>query len=128
MVVTITPIYAAALALLYIYLSLRVIGYRRDNLISLGDGDDPVMQARMRVHANFAEYVPFALLVMLFVEIQRGHPLWLHLIGAALLIGRLCHAYGVSQHPQIMALRVGGMFLTFAALLLGAAINVILAF
>jgi hypothetical protein len=41
-----------------------------------------------------------------------------HAAGLALLVGRIIHAYGLSQTPHNMTLRVGGMVLTFTALLI----------
>jgi len=120
MTVSITPIYAALLAVLFIVLSFRVIFVRRGERISLGDGQNPALRARVRVHANFAEYAPFALLIILMIELQGGSAILLHVIGMMLLAGRLAHAYGVSQHPQIMRLRVLGMILTFTSIGLGA--------
>jgi uncharacterized membrane protein YecN with MAPEG domain len=68
----------------------------------------------MRVHANFAEYVPFALLLATFIEMQ-SRPAWLiHLLCLALLIGRVIHAYGVSQEHENYSLRMAGMATTFA--------------
>jgi uncharacterized membrane protein YecN with MAPEG domain len=40
-----------------------------------------------------------------------------------MLIGRATHAYGVSQTPQIMRLRVVGMVTTIAAIVIGAVAN-----
>lgn len=123
MPIVVTPIYAGLLALLYVFLSLRVIRLRRAQRISLGDGGDAQMQRRMRVHGNFAEYVPLALVLMFLAE-WLGQPTWLiHLMGALLLIGRAAHAYGVSQTPQILPLRVGGMVSTIAAIMVGAIAN-----
>ncbi len=56
----ITAFYAALLALLFVFLSVRVIGWRRVKRVELGHGDDSQLLRRMRVHANFAEYVPFS--------------------------------------------------------------------
>lgn len=123
MTLSITPIYAALLAILFIVLCFRVIGIRRGEQISLGDGDNPALRVRIRVQANFVEYAPFALLLMLMVELQDGGVLVLHLIGLTLLVGRAAHAYGVSQYPQIMPLRFWGMILTFSSLLVGALAN-----
>jgi len=58
----ITALYAGLLAPLFILLSIRVIDVRRTARISIGHGDDPELLRRMRVHANFAEYAPFALI------------------------------------------------------------------
>ena len=70
MTVLVTGLYAAPLAGLVIVLSARVIIYRRGKAISLGDGGDAVLLARMRAQGNFAEYAPFGLILMLIAEIQ----------------------------------------------------------
>lgn len=118
------PLYAAVLALLYIYLSARTIGLRRKLQVALGAGEHPEMLRAMRVHANFAEYVPLALILIFLVEAQ-GMAAWLvHALGAALLLGRCLHAYGVSQVKETFAFRVSGMVLTFTVL--GSASGLIL--
>ena len=120
---TITPIYAGLAALFFVLLSFRVIGLRRAVGVSLGDGDDSLLRRRLRVHGNFAEYVPLALVLMTLAELQ-GVPAWtLHLIGTLLIAGRLLHAYGVSQEPEQIRLRVAAMIMTFMALVTGALTN-----
>lgn len=117
---TATPIYAGILAILFIFLSARVIEARRSIGVALGDGGDRQLLRRQRAHANFSEYVPIALILLALVELQ-GMPHWLlHATGAALLLGRLSHAYALSHEPEPMRFRVLGMLLTFAALLTGA--------
>ncbi len=112
----IVPCYAAALAVLFVVLSIRAIRVRRSLKIAIGDAGNPVMARAMRVHANFAEYVPFALLLMVLVEVQ-GAPAWgLHGLGVALLLARLSHAYGVSQAQENYAFRIAGISTTFAVL------------
>ena len=64
----ITALYASLLAPLFILLSVRVIGARRSARVPVGDGGNTVLLRRMRVQANFAEYVPFALLLMALAE------------------------------------------------------------
>lgn len=120
---TITPIYAAIATLFFVFLSFRVIGLRKAERISLGDGSNKELQKRARVHGNFAEYVPLAILLMLLAELQNTPGWGLHLIGLLLLTGRLLHAYAISQTPQVLKLRVAGMVLTFAALISGALTN-----
>ena len=122
-VIAITPVYAGLLALFFVFLSLRVIRFRRAAGISLGDGGDGEMRRRIRVHANFAEYAPVALILMALAELQ-GQPAWaIHLIGVLLAAGRMAHAFGVSRVPQIMTLRVAGMVATVGAIVVGAALN-----
>ena len=116
----VTPIYAALLTLLFLVLTWRVIMYRRAKLISLGDNDDKALRKRMRAQANFVEYAPLALLLMLMTEMQGAPALALHLMGLALLAGRILHAYGFSLTPQRIILRQIGMVLTLGVLLVSA--------
>jgi uncharacterized membrane protein YecN with MAPEG domain len=118
--VKIVAIYASLLAFLFVYLSVRTIRLRRSLGIGLGHAESPVMLRAMRVHANFAEYVPLALLLIFLVEASAAHPLLVHALGAALLVARLSHAFGVSQHPENFAFRVFGMATTFTVLLVCA--------
>lgn len=120
MSLAVTPLYAAILTGLYIWLSARVIVYRRGNRVSMGDKGDARLLCLMRAHANCAEYAPFGLLLLLMVELMGAPALALHVIGLLLLAGRLVHAYGFSSDPMIMPLRVLGMALTFLSLGLSA--------
>jgi uncharacterized protein len=120
---SVTPIYAGLLALLFILLSVRVIGLRRSARVALGDGGNPALLRRQRVHGNFAEYAPLALLLMALAELQNLPDWTIHAIGILLLVGRAAHAYGVSREPEMPKARVLGMALTFAALGAGAVAN-----
>jgi len=113
---TIVPFYASLLAALYLFLSVRVIRMRRRERIAVGDGGNVRLRRAIRVHANFAEYVPLALILAAFVELQQFSPLIIHLLCLALIIGRVVHAYGVSQEKEDYRLRVVGMALTFGAI------------
>lgn len=116
----VTALYAALLAFLLIFLSLRVINQRRQVRVEIGAGEDPELLRRMRVHANLVEYAPFALLLMALAESLKAPLWWLHVLGLALVAGRTIHAYGLSQTPHILRLRVLGMQLTFAVIGLAA--------
>ncbi len=119
---TITALYASLLAVLYLFLSMRVIGWRRQQRVEIGHGGDAQLLRRMRVHANFAEYVPFTLLLMALAENMGPPHILTHLVGLLLLAGRLMHAYGLSQTPHILRYRAWGMQLTFAAMGIAAMI------
>jgi uncharacterized membrane protein YecN with MAPEG domain len=126
--VQILPIYAALLGFVFFYLSVRTIGLRRKLRIGIGSNENNQMLRAMRVHSNFAEYVPITLILILFVEAQGGPPLLVHALGALLLIGRSVHAYGVSQMNEKFVFRVSGMMMTFAALLVSACVLLFNAF
>lgn len=123
----ITALYAAPLALLFIFLSVRVIAFRRSAKVAVGDGGDKILLRRMRVHANFAEYVPIALILMALAESQHAPAMLLHALGTALVLGRCVHAYGVSQTQETILLRVFGMSLTLTVIAVAALTNLGLA-
>ena len=121
---TITPVYAAILGLVFFALSVRTLRLRRALRIPIGDASDQHMLRAMRVHSNFAEYTPFALLLIFMLELGGSYPWLIHALCVCLLIGRLSHAFGVSKSPENYRYRVFGMALTFTALV-GAAANLL---
>ena len=124
-----SSVYAALLTLLFVALSVRVIGRRRGSGVALGSGGDAVLERRLRVHGNFAEYTPLGLLLLVLTEASGYDAALVHGLGLALLAGRAVHAFGVSRTPEDFRLRVAGMALTLgmlsvaAMLLLGAALR-----
>jgi uncharacterized protein len=116
----ILPLYAALLAILFFVLSARTGNLRRRLKIAVGDAGNIKLLRAMRVHANFAEYVPICLLLVLMVEMQGASNWVVHTLGASLLIGRIFHAYGVSQVRENLMFRVIGMALTVTTLLWSA--------
>jgi uncharacterized membrane protein YecN with MAPEG domain len=118
----ISALYAALLAPLYVLLAVRVIALRRSARVAVGDGGQALLARRMRVQANFAEYVPYALLLMVLAESLEAPPAALHGLGVVLVVARLSHAWGMSQPREDFRFRVAGMIGTFAVLLCGAAL------
>jgi len=117
----IVALYASLLAVAFVGLSIRTLRMRRTLKIAIGDAGNPAMLRAMRVHSNFAEYVPLSLLLVFFVE-AGGAPGWVvHALGLCLLAGRCSHAYGVSQVKEDYRFRVFGMAMTFTTLLVSAA-------
>jgi uncharacterized membrane protein YecN with MAPEG domain len=116
----ITALYAGLLALLFLVLSFRTILYRRAQKVEIGDGGDRELLRRARVHANFAEYVPLALLLMGLAESLGLPGFGLHVMGIVLLAGRISHAWGLSQNPHLLQFRVAGVVATTAVLFAGA--------
>lgn len=116
----ITPIYAAFLGLGFVVLSFLTLRLRRKNKIALGDGGNPQLLRAIRVHSNFAEYVPIALILIYMAELV-GAPIFLiHLLGVSLLLGRLSHAWGVSQNNENFTFRVFGMIATFNSIIVSS--------
>ena len=116
----ITALYAALLAPLFLLLSAHTISRRRQEKVAFGDGGDTALLQRIRAHANFAEYVPFVLVLLAAAETSGISILVLHATGLSLVAGRYVHAWGVTRTPHSIRLRVIGMALTFTAISLGA--------
>jgi uncharacterized membrane protein YecN with MAPEG domain len=113
---TIVPVYGALLAVIFILLSVVAIRTRRALEIPIGDSGDERMLRAMRVHANFAEYVPLTIFLAYMLEAQQAHPGVVHGICLCLVLGRLMHAFGVRAVKENYRYRVTGMALTFTAL------------
>lgn len=116
----IVPTYAAILVLIFVFLSIRVVQRRASAKISIGHGGDPVMERRMRVHANFAEYVPLALLLLAFMEMQRHSIYIIHILCIVLVLARIIHAIGVTPVNESFPMRVASVLATWAVLVIAA--------
>src|SRR5438309_1407037 len=115
----VTPLYAGLLVIWFVVLSLRVVNLRRRG-IPFGDNGDPRVTRMVRAQANFAEYVPLALLLLGFLEATRHSIYLLHALGLTLLVARLLHGLVLSFGWPVRAGRVAGAALTFAVLLIAA--------
>ncbi len=118
----VTALYASLLAIIFITLAIRVIQVRRAEKVALGDGGASTLIRRIRVHANFTEYVPIALVLLGLAESVHTEPVLLHILGLMLLIGRGLHAWGMSHSPENFTFRVTGMIMTFIVIGLSALI------
>jgi len=116
-----TPVYAAILAVIFVALSFRTLLLRRARGIPIGAAEDPVLARAARAHANFAEYVPFALLLLYLLETRTNIGMGLHVLGVSLIVGRLAHAYGVSQVDEDYRFRVFGMVITLGTMISASA-------
>ena len=114
---SITLLYAAAAALLNLWLATRVTMARFATKTMDGHGaEDGLLAKRARAHANFIEYVPLALILMLILELRVGHSAGLWALGAVLIVGRVLHPFGMERAAP-NPFRMLGILLTFAALL-----------
>jgi len=119
----ITSIIASALTIIFVRLSFAVIRLRRKNKIGLGSGGHEELERAIRAQGNFAEYVPFGLMLMACLEIN-GAPWWLVAVpGMTLIAGRLIHARGINMPPPDFSQRVLGMKFTFNTLIALVVLN-----
>lgn len=111
----ISSLYAAMLALLIVWLSLRVIKLRRAKKVRLGDGGEPELQVAIRAPGNATEYVPISLILLVLLELSGAHVALVHSGGIAVLAGRLLHARGLLT--ESLRYRVLGMKVTIYTLI-----------
>lgn len=93
--VAITGLYAGILGLFVIPLSAHVILNRYRAKIGLFDGGDPQLGKAIRIHGNFTEHVPLALILMLASELNGAEAEIMHALGVILVGARLFHVYGL---------------------------------
>ena len=101
----ITALYASILMIFALALSFRAGGLRGKTGISVLFGEPVNMELaeRVRVHQNFLEYVPLAIILMGIIELNSGNATFLHVFGVVLIVARIAHAVGLKHdnmgHP-----------------------------
>ena len=121
-VLPITLSAAAAAALINFWLGMRIAQIRTREKVSIGDGGNELLTRRMRAQLNFAENTPLVLILIALVELAGRGGLWLNLVAAVFLIGRVLHAIGMDGGSLKWG-RSAGMaanMLTFAILVVTA--------
>lgn len=117
MILPITLTIAAAATLLNIWIAWRVGQVRIAHKVSIGDGGNDALTARMRAHGNYTEYTPFFLILLLLIELARGSELWLWIVGAVYILARIAHVYGMEARGKPGKLRSIGIIVTMLVLL-----------
>jgi len=115
----VSPFYVGLCALIFFILSVMVIRLRAVRHVWFGDAGHADLHRAIRVQANFAEYTPLALLVIVVVE-AAGYSIWIvHALGIALVAGRILHACGLMRSAGASFGRFVGTNLTFLVLVTG---------
>ena len=115
-----TPMFAAIFALFYVGLSVLVIRQRFKKSVLYGNGESTELIKAVRIHANFIEYVPFALILFWFLEAVLFNSTLVFLLGSVLLFGRISHVIGMLKPKKLLVLRQIGMMATFGVLIVAA--------
>lgn len=104
----ITLVTAGFCGLLYFVLTFRVVQSRQAHKVMIGDGGHDPLLARIRAHANFAEYVPLLLVLMGAIEVRIGSgDQTLAATGIVLFLVRISHAIGMAR-PAPNPFRIAG--------------------
>ena len=123
MTVSITALYGAILGLIVIALAINVTVHRVKLRVPLGDGGNAEMRRMIRLHGNAAEYIPLAIALMLIYELNGGAHLGLHIIGVALIAGRVVQTWGMWATDMTNIGRQIGQSLTWLSLIALAVLN-----
>jgi uncharacterized membrane protein YecN with MAPEG domain len=118
----ITALYAGALALLALTLAANAARTRGKYGVGLGDGGKPELLQAIRMHGNFIENAPLALVVLLALELTATAAWTIHALGGALVIGRILHAWGLSRSADRSFGRAAGTVLTWTMIGLAGAL------
>ncbi len=110
-------LYVGLHGLILVGLALAVVYFRRKNHVGIGHGDHRDLRRAIRVHANAAENLPFAMLLLAICEWQGLGSIWLHSAGISILIGRSLHIYGMSRSAGSSFGRFYGNLLTWVPML-----------
>ncbi len=117
MFLPITTLSSVALSFIMFMLAMRVIGFRRSEKVSLGDGGKDNLQRAMRGQGNLIEYALFAIVLIFLAELQGGFSIVLAVLAALFVIGRILHGYALGYTKNWSFGRLYGTHLTLWPLL-----------
>jgi uncharacterized protein len=106
---------AAALALIHVWLSVRVSQVRRAAKVEVGDGGNVQLLRRIRAHANFVENAPFLLLLLIPMELVGANPMFLWAAAILFIVARLLHPFGMDK-GGVNWMRAGGTAISLLVL------------
>lgn len=120
-------LWSGLLILLLVILSVRVIMARQKHRVILGDGGVPAVALACRIFGNAAEYIPVGIGALVALTLLGLPAYAVHAVGGTLFLGRVLHASGLTAGKPTPG-RLGGMALTFLALVVAAGMLVVHAF
>ncbi len=109
MILPITLSAAAAAAIINIWLAIRCGQVRTAEKISMGDGGNEKLIARMRAHANFVENTPFVLVLIAALELAIGGGTALAVVAGVYMVGRVAHGLGMDGGSMAKGRMIGTM-------------------
>ncbi len=108
----ITAFTAGLIIVMQMALALSVVRARGRARQSIGDGGDQELLLAIRRHGNFAENAAIFVACFTVLEIMGGGGLWLMMLCAGFVLGRISHIIGLSMNQTVNPFRLSGMVLT----------------
>lgn len=125
MSVTVSGLYIGLTAIMAIYFSFRVVRLRRGLKIGLGTEGNQELILVNRVHANFIENAPIAMVLLVVAEVNGLAAVYLHMLGTLWLVARMLHAIGLTQGRGGYHFgRFWGVLLTWILILTLSVVNI----
>jgi len=119
----VTFLYAAILAMLIIWLIIKVVKARLANQVKLGDGGVKELISARSAHSNACETIPITLILLFGLELNSAPILLIHLSAIVFIIARVLHAQGVLT--DVLKIRKLGMQLTLVIMFMLAVLNIV---
>lgn len=110
----VSPIYAAAIAVLMAVLSTTVGVQRGRYSVALGDGGVSGLALTIRRFGNLSEYAAMAVLLLVIMELRGVSAVWLHAYGGTLLVLRLVHPFILFDSMEAPLWKKMGRFIAAA--------------
>ncbi|MBE9031731.1 MAPEG family protein [filamentous cyanobacterium LEGE 11480] len=107
---TVTAQVASVLAIFQVVLMMRVGLTRAQSQVGIGDGGDPALARKIRVHGNLIENAPIFLIVLGLLEMTGISRSLVSILGLAFFLVRIAHAYALSGNSGASPLRAVGAF------------------
>ncbi len=125
---SITAATAVALTVMQMLLMLYAASGRGQFQTGLGEGTNPLLLRRVRMHGNLAENAPIFLILLALVEISGQWSALVPWFAVAFVAARILHAIGLAMSAGATPPRFLGVILTlFADLGLAALLAITLA-
>jgi len=118
-----TALYASLATFLIIHLSFNVIKLRRKHQVSIGYGGKQDLKLAITAQATSVEYLPISLLLLLFLELNQGNLILLHLLGILMISSRALHANSILT--ENLTQRLWAMQTTFFSMITLAVANLV---
>jgi uncharacterized protein len=115
MILPITLTAAGVAALINFWLAMRCGRVRTAQKIMMGDGGNEALIAAMRAQSNFVEFTPFVLILIGLIEMAAGTSVWLWIVMALYMLGRIAHGLGMTDN--LPKGRMIGTIITFLTLI-----------
>ena len=97
MILPATTLLAVGAALLTMWHISRIGRLRLSAKVLHGSGENELLARRMRGQLNFVESMPFVIALALVIELGGAGGMWLKIVAALFLAGRVAHAIGMDH-------------------------------